>query len=66
VRAEAAEGEAEEPARASVPGVVVRAGCREAVGPAPEDLALAEVRVPQANLAVCGEAAAVVQALEAV
>ena len=65
VRAEAA-GAAEEPARASVRGVAVRAGCREAVAPAPEDLALAEGRVPQASLAVCGEVVAVAQALEVV
>jgi len=64
VRAEAA-GAEEEPAQASVRGVAVRVGYREAVAPAPEDLALVEGQVPQANLAVCGEVA-VVQAREAV
>lgn len=65
VRAEAA-GAEEEPAQASVRGVAVRVGYREAVAPALEDLALVEGQVPQANLAVCGEVAAVVQAREAV
>jgi hypothetical protein len=65
VRAEAA-GAEEEPAQVSVRGVAVRVGYREAVAPAPEDLALVEGQVPQANLAVCGEVAAVVQAREAV
>ena len=65
MRAEAA-GAEEEPAQASVRGVAVRVGYREAVAPALEDLALVEGQVPQANLAVCGEVAAVVQAREAV